>query len=112
VGAVDDLWAMGKPRGKGGPWADAQVQATIPSDPYLATGYDRKLLTLSNAGDEPLEVRVEADFTGTGAWRRAVVLEVPPGGSVEHRFPPEFGAYWFRLIPATDGVATAVFHYD
>lgn len=112
VGAVDDLWAMGKPRGKGGPWADAQVEATIPSDPYLATGYDRKWLTISNAGDETLDVRVEADFTGTGAWRRVVVLEVPPGGSVEHRFPPEFGAYWFRLIPATDGVATAVFHYD
>ena len=38
LGNVDDLWAMGKPRGYGGPWMDSDVAAAQPSDPYLMAG--------------------------------------------------------------------------
>ena len=50
VGAVDDLWSLGRPRGEGGPWKDAAVKAGEPSDPYLMTGYEKKSLTLSHGG--------------------------------------------------------------
>lgn len=112
AGVVDDLWSMGKPRGTGGPWAKSAVKAGEPSDPYLATGYDRKVLKLSHEGTGVMKVRVEADFTGTGAWRKVTTVEVAAGETVEHVFPPEFAAYWFRLVAETDGVATGVFEYD
>ena len=31
AGVIDDLWAMGKPRGKGGPWLNSKAEAGIPS---------------------------------------------------------------------------------
>lgn len=112
VGAVDDLWALGKPRGSGGPWRDSKVKAGVPSDAYLATGYDRKRLTLSHQSLEPVTFRVEADFTGTGDWAEVTKLTVPPGEWIEHRFPDSFGAYWLRLVADKDSTATANFLYE
>ncbi len=42
VGAIDDLWELGKPVGSGGPWKDTAVKAGEVSDAYLMTGYDGK----------------------------------------------------------------------
>lgn len=112
VGAVDDLWQFGKPRGVGGPWRDSTVKAGQPSDPYLMTGYDRKRLTLSAAGSGPMVIRVEVDVSGDGRWRVYQSFSVAGGGPVEHEFPPQFGAYWVRAVSDRDGVASAVFTYD
>ena len=112
MGAVDDLWAFGKPRGRGGPWQDTAVKAGQPSDAYLATGYDRKRLTLRHQNSTPVSFTVEADFTGTGAWSEVVTLIVPCGKPVEYRFPDAFGAYWLRIVPSADAAVTAQFDYD
>ena len=112
AGAVDDLWRLGKPRGAGGPWLQTVVQANAPSDAYLATGYDRKRLTLSHANKESVTFKVEADFTGTGQWSETIALTVKPGQKVEHVFPDAFGAYWLRLVTNQDAIATATFIYD
>ena len=64
VGAIDDLWKLGKPTGTGGPWLDSPVRAGVPSDPYLFTGYDRKSITLSHQSAHTVELRVELDVTG------------------------------------------------
>src|SRR5690606_20917093 len=47
VGAIDDLWKLGKPVGHGGPWKGSNVKKNIPSDPYLIGFYDKKTLELS-----------------------------------------------------------------
>jgi hypothetical protein len=112
VGAVDDLWALGKPRGTGGPWRDTAVKADEPSDAYLVTGYDHKRLALSHTGTEPVTFRLEADFTSTGAWTEVTRLAAPPGQGLEYRFPDGFGAYWLRLVADRDTTATAMFTYE
>jgi len=112
VGAVDDLWSLGKPRGRGGSWLDSTVKAGVASDAYLATGYDRKRLTLSHKSLEPVTFRVEADFAGTGVWTALTKLNVPPGQPLEHRFPDAFGAYWLRVVAEKDSTATANFLYE
>jgi hypothetical protein len=110
VGAVDDLWQLGKPRGTGGPWHETSVKAGQPSDPYLCAGYDRKRLTLKTR--TTTTVTVEADFTGTGVWSEVVRLKVAAGDSLEHQFPAAFGAYWVRLVSDADTTATATFTYE
>lgn len=110
AGAIDDLWQMGKPRGSGGPWRETAVKAGEPSDPYLCTGFDKKRLTLNSAASA--EVRIEADFTGTGAWREFQVLPVKAGEPLEYKFPDAFGAYWLRLVSDTASTMTAVFIYE
>jgi hypothetical protein len=112
VGAVDDLWSFGKPRGEGGPWWETPVQANVPSDAYLATGYDKKRLTLSHQGKAVVTFRLEADFAGTGTWAEAASLQVKVGEKLQYKFPDAFGAYWLRLTPSANTIATAQFAYD
>jgi hypothetical protein len=112
VGAVDDLWQLGKPRGVGGPWRQSAVQANAPSDPYLMTGYDRKRVQLSHTSTQPVEMRVEVDITGAGLWVTYRTFAVPPGTGLRHEFPVSFSAYWVRIAAAQDTVATATFTYE
>ncbi len=112
VGAVDELWQFGKPRGQGGPWKDTVVAAHVPSDPYLATGYDKKSLTVSHQSPEPLQIHVEADFTGDSTWTRHTTLTIPARQPLTWHFPTAFGAYWLRLTPTQATTATAQFTYE
>jgi len=45
-GKTDDLWNFGKPQGWGGPWRHDIVVENEPSDPFLMTGFDKKVLHL------------------------------------------------------------------
>ncbi len=112
VGAVDDLWKFGKPRGTGGPWKDSAVAANVPSDPYLFAGYDCRTLTLSHAATEPVNVRVEVDITGTGKWVPYRTFAVPAGSPVTHAFEPGYGGYWLRAVADRACTATATLVYD
>ena len=112
VGAVDDLWQLGKPRGIGGPWKNSAVKANSPSDPYLMTGYDKKTLTLEHDAGTPVSLRVEVDITGTGKWVGYKNFTVAPGLVLKHQFPDAFSAYWVRLAVDHECKATALFRYE
>jgi hypothetical protein len=110
AGAIDDLWKLGKPRGKGGPWSNSAVKAGEASDPYLLWGYDRRRLTLtaSTAGT----IRIEVDLTGEGHWVPHKTFSVAPGRPVQYSFPAAFQARWLRCVADHDGVASALLEYD
>jgi hypothetical protein len=112
IGAIDDLWAFGKPRGTGGPWKETPVKTGAASDPFLATGYDHKRVTLSHAASEPVTFHIEADLSGSGHWVTAARFVVKPGETLEHAFPDAFAAYWLRVVADRDTTATAQFVYD
>lgn len=112
VGAVDDLWALGKPTGHGGPWKDTAVQARVPSDPYLMTGYDHKTIRLSHDARTAVAFTVEVDLTGDGHWVSYTNLNVAPDQVVQHVFPDGFNAYWVRMVADRDCTATAMLTYD
>ena len=112
LGVADDLWQLGKPRGKGGPWMKTQVRAGIPSDPFLMTGFDRKQLDLSNEGDKETTITLEADVTGDGHWALVKNFQLKPGETLEHTFPSWLQACWARLVSSSDTVATAQFTYE
>ena len=112
AGVVDDLWRLGKPRGKGGPWLHSPIKRMEPSDPYLMTGYDRKRLELSNEGSLSAKFTLEADVTGEGKWMPVKEFILKPGEGGRHDFPDWFQAYWVRLISNQDTTATAQLIYD
>lgn len=111
LGAIDDLWALGKPRGIGGPWSDTAAKAGIPSDPYLMTGYDRKSVELSHRSPSLVKIALEADIDGTGLWAPYATFAVKPGETVRHAFPDDFSAYWVRAVSESDTIATVRFEY-
>ncbi|WP_254511516.1 hypothetical protein [Anatilimnocola floriformis] len=112
VGAVDDLWKFGKPRGVGGPWRQSAVKAGEASDPYLLTGYDQKRLTIEHDASKTVRMQLEVDFTGYGDWSKFETIEVEPGAIVKHTFKDDFAGYWIRLVPDRDCNATAIFVYE
>jgi hypothetical protein len=111
-GAIDDLWKIGQPRGKGGPWRDTTVKANVPSDPYLLTGYDKKTLTLSHDAQQPVEITVEVDFYADGQWHAYQHLTVEPGKPLVHEFPQGYAAHWLRVKASADCTASAQLEYQ
>ena len=111
-GDIDDLWKLGKPVGKGGPWLDAAVERDEPSDPYLMAGYDRKTLELSHDADGPVRVTVEVDTAADGAWHPFRTFDVPPGKKVTFEFPAGYSAQWLRVRADKACKATAQLTYE
>ena len=88
------------------------MKAGQPSDPYLMTGYDRKVLTLRHSGDKPVIVTVEVDVTAEGRFVEYARFEVKPNEPFTHVFPEGFAAHWVRLTADRDTTATATFVYE
>ncbi len=112
AGVIDDLWKMGKPTGKGGPWKNTAVKANEPSDPYLIGFYDKRRLTLSHDRKEPVTFRIEAEPVGHGPWMMYREMTVAPGKTVEYTFPDGFQARWVRFVADKPAVATAWLTYE
>ena len=110
-GNIDDLWNFGKPAGWGGPWWESSVAAETWSDPFLMTGFDKKVLHLATNTDAPATFTVEVDFLGNGSFRTYKTIEAPANGYVHHEFPDGFAAHWVRLKTNRNCTATAYFMY-
>ena len=110
AGVIDDLWKLGKPRGVGGPWKNSHVKASVPSDPYLMTGYDKKSVRLE--ADKDVQLNLEVDVDGTGVWIPYKSFAIKAGERVNHTFPEGFSAYWVRATCDADCRATAIFKYE
>lgn len=108
-GAIDDLWQLGKPVGKGGPWKDSRVNAGEPSDPYLMTGYDRKSLTLT--ADRDVTVALEINMDHQTGWHFYERISLQAGELLTHLFPEAFSAHWIRFTADQACTATAMLDY-
>ena len=128
-GKTDDLWGFGKPQGFGGPLLDDDVTAGVPSDPYLMTGFDKKVLHLSYGADcfsSGGSMVVDVDFVGNAGHvnSRGGIRPWSPFKSFEYSdssvasldgsyyahytFEPGFSAHWVRFRSTTNcsGVTT------
>lgn len=112
AGVIDDLWKLGKPRGKGGPWKNTLVRKDEPSDPYLIGFYDKRKLSLSHHSEAPVTIFLEAEPLGHGPWMRYKTFIVHPGEVVEYIFPAEFQSRWIRFRADRAVSATAWLEYD
>lgn len=112
AGAIDDLWKLGKPRGRGGPWKDTKVTAGKPSDPYLIGHYDKRRLSIWHDADEPVIFTIEVEPVGHGPWMKYQDITVPPGETHEREFPENFQSRWIRFSSNKDVTATAWLNYN
>lgn len=110
-GGIDDLWKLGKPIGHGGPWMKTKVKASVPSDPYLMTGYDQKSVQISHSALKPVTIALEVDLDGNGFWVKYKSFQVPMGATRRHEFPTAFSACWVRAVSNTNTSATVRFDY-
>lgn len=111
-GNIDDLWRWGKPSGWGAVWRDEPVEAGAVSDPFLMTGFDKKVLHLSHSSKEEVTFTVEVDFLGSGDWKTYQEIRVGPEGYAHHEFPDGYSAHWVRIRAGGACRATASFVYN
>jgi len=111
-GNIDELWRMGKPSGWGGPWWQTPVKAGTISDPFLMTGFDKKVVHFAHDCDQQVSFKVEVDFLGNGTWKEYGIFVVPTRGYTHHEFPDGFSAHWVRISVDKDCKATAYFIYN
>ena len=110
-GNLDDLWQMGKPAGWGGPWWDTPVQAGEVSDPFLMTGFDKKVVHMVHDSDENVSFALEIDFLGDGSWQPYETFRFRKGYR-HHEFPDGFSAHWVRVRVDRACKATVYFVYN
>jgi hypothetical protein len=112
AGTIDDLWKMGKPTGKGGPWYNSAVVANKPSDAYLFGYYDSRKLTLSHQSKTAVSIQVQFDPMGDNDWVTYNTYEVLPGKKLEIVLPSTVQARWIRFVSNTNTTATAWLDYE
>ncbi len=110
-GDLDDLWQMGKPTGWGGPWWNTPVQAGEVSDPFLMTGFDKKVVHIAHDSDENVNFSLEVDFLGDGTWHPYQTFRFRKGYQ-HHEFPDGFSAHWVRVRVSEPCRATVHFMYN
>lgn len=111
LGAVDDLWKLGKPVGQGGPWLNTEVKAEEPSDAFLMHGFDKKTLTLSHKHTESVLMEIQINL-GSDEWVSFKEITVAPNEVNTYEFPTGFNAKWIRFIAKTNSVVTAQLKYE
>jgi hypothetical protein len=112
AGVIDDLWKLGKPVGKGGPWVDAEVKSGVASDPYLIGFYGQRSLELSHQSTGAVAFTVEVDPTGDGDWVQYEQFVIKQGEKFKHRFPESFLARWIRFSVDKSTTATTWLVYQ
>lgn len=110
-GGLDDLNQWGVGAGFGGVWLGEDVAADVPSDPYLFAGFRGRMLHLAAANGPPLDVLVEIDRDGTGAWESYGSLTIPAQGYTWHAFEDDEPGEWMRLSLSRNEKVSAYFHY-
>ena len=111
AGAIDDLWKLGKPIGKGGPWMNSQVLAKVPSDPYLFGSYDERILSLSHKANHVITFSIEVDPTGDNNWIAYRSFKVNANEKFVFKFPANIQARWIRFVLNENATATAWLDY-
>ncbi|HSO88757.1 MAG TPA: hypothetical protein VLQ91_19545, partial [Draconibacterium sp.] len=112
LGAIDDLWEMGKPTGNGGPWKNSIIKADEPSDPYLIGFYDKRSLEISHESLETVTFKIEVEPIGHGPWMLYQEVTVKPGETFKHEFSANFQARWIRFVADANCTATAWLKYE
>lgn len=111
LGVIDDLWQMGKPTGKGGPWFETSLAAGELSDPYLLNGFEQRELMITHDQPTSMKFLLELDVFGTGEFLPYRELEVAAKDAQPYKFPEWVDAYWVRIRSRDPGTVSAQFHY-
>jgi hypothetical protein len=111
-GDLDELSGFGKPTGWGALWWNAPVEAGDTSDPFLMTGFDKKVVHFTQDSETDVTFALEVDFLGDGTWRPYGSFTVEPGGYVHHEFPDAYSAHWVRVRVDEACQASVQFFYN
>ncbi|MBL9202647.1 MAG: hypothetical protein JNL39_19195 [Opitutaceae bacterium] len=103
---------LGPVIGRGAVWLDEPVKKDAPSDAFLFSGYEQRLLHLAHDAGAPVTFTLEVDRAGNGTWAELRRIEVPASGYAWLAFAESEKAAWLRVRSPRDLTrATALLAY-
>ena len=109
----EKLDRLGTPIGRGGVWVNDDVKAGEPSEPYLFSGFARRMAHLAHRTPSEVTFSFEVDKKGNGSWAPLRQVKVPANGYAYVIFKPEEAGVWVRVKTGRDcKAATAFFQYS
>jgi hypothetical protein len=103
----------GRPAGAGGVWVREPIQAGVPSDPYLAAGFDHRVLHLAHGEEQAVAFSVQVEASGRNEWREWRTVSVPARSYTHLVLPQNLQCEWLRLESNRNaGAATAYLSYS
>lgn len=103
---------LGVPIGRGGVWVRDDVKAGQPSEPFLFSGFERRMVHLAHQTEAEVTFTFEVDRQGNGSWSTLREVKVPASGYAWTIFDPKETGAWVRIKTNRDcRQATAFFHY-
>lgn len=104
---------LGAPIGRGGVWVNDSVKAGETSEPYLFSGFARRMLHLTHSSPSEATFVLEVDRKGNNQWTQLRKVTVPAKSYQYIIFNPEEAGVWVRLRAERDSDrVTAYFHYS
>ncbi len=108
--APNQLDHLGPVIARGAVWLDDSVKANAPSDAFLFSGFDQRILNLAHDAGEPVTFTLEVDRRGNGTWAELRRVTVPATGYGWTAFPSGEAGAWVRVRASRDCAhATAMF---
>ena len=110
-GDYKELSEWGPASGYGAVWLKEKVTGKTPSDPYLMSGFDNRILHLQNSGSTAVTVTLEIDANGDNNWTAFKTIALEKGAYAYHIFDNALKAEWIRLTSDKSSELTAAFHF-
>lgn len=98
--------------GRGAVWFDEAVKRDQPSDAYLFSGYEQRMIHIAHAPGEPVTFTLEVDQAGDGRWSKLMDVTTPASGYAQRSFADTTPGVWVRMRASRDvAKATVMFAY-
>ncbi len=101
---------LGPPIGRGAVWLDDPVKKDQPSEPFLFSGAEQRMLHLVHDAKAAVSFILEVDRAGNNQWTELRRVDVPASGYAFTIFPRDEQGAWIRVRASRDcDHATAFF---
>lgn len=110
-GDYEQLSDWGPASGYGAIWLKERVKAKTPSDPYLMSGFDNRMVHLQNTGENSVSVTMEIDANGDNNWTPLKTINLKKNSYASYIFDKGLKAEWIRLASDKTSELTAAFHF-
>ena len=102
---------LGSNTAQGAVWLRENIRANEPSEPFLFSGWAKRVAWLHNAGSDDLTFTFEVDKQGTGRWQQLRAVKVKAGETALVSFLARETGEWIRVKTDKNTLATVNFNY-
>ena len=102
---------LGPNTAQGAVWLSENVEANVPSEPFLFAGWDNRMAWGKNEGTQASTFTFEADTDGKGTWKTLRSVKAEPNQAVAVIFPTSDQGEWIRVKSSNGTKATVNFNY-